>query len=109
MVLHLMLQTISWLNVDLITYSFGFVIFYCILALMQKICRNFNSSGTLWIFIASVLMMLECIIYNYTAVNSWQSESRFELAQSAFETSAYIFCRVLAISAILLVNQWVVM
>ena len=62
-VLNFMLSIVGWFNIDIITYMFAFVIFYCVLALIQKRCRDYGSSGTYWIIFASFLMLFEVIIY----------------------------------------------
>ena len=62
-ILNMFLQIVSWLNIEVITYLFGFVIFYCVLALVQKRCRDFGSSGTFWVIYASILMLLESFIF----------------------------------------------
>ena len=62
-VLHLILQMISWIDIKLITYIFALVGFYCILALVQKRCRDFGRAGTFWIVFISLLMVMEHLIY----------------------------------------------
>lgn len=41
----------------------GPVIFYCTLALVQKRCRDYGSSGTFWIIYVSIIMILESAVY----------------------------------------------
>ena len=62
-ILSFLLQSITWLNIEIITYLSSFIIFYCILALTQKRCRDFGSSGTFWIIFVSIVMLLEILIY----------------------------------------------
>lgn len=82
-VLHLIMQVAGWLNIEVFTYIFGLAVFYCILALLQKRCRDFGSTGTFWIIFVSILMLTESILYflNRNGLGiiypEWQQVERF--------------------------------
>ena len=62
-VLYCMLQIINIFDIKILTYIFGLLIFYCVLALAQKRCRDFGSAGTFWIILVTALMLLKSSLY----------------------------------------------
>ncbi len=70
LVIYFVVQCISWLEIPLITYISGLLFFYCVLALVQKRCRDFNSAGTFWIIYVTITMILISSIYFVDVFNS---------------------------------------
>ena len=69
-ILSFLLQSVTWLNIEIVTYLFSLIIFYCVLALTQKRCRDFGSSGTLWVIFVSIVMLLETLVYFFNTYDT---------------------------------------
>lgn len=91
LIIYFVLECISWLELPLITYLFGLFSFYCILALVQKRCRDFGSKGTLWILFITIVMLSQSIIY-YTEILENRS-----LSESIHQTARILYCIVAVI------------
>ena len=54
---------IKMLNSAIITYLFGLLLFYCFFAAIQKRCRDFGNKGTIFILIATTMMLVVYAVY----------------------------------------------
>lgn len=68
-ILYFILQVISWFGVDMVTYIFGLSMFYCVLTLVQKRCRDFGSTGSFWVIFVTIVMLLDSCTY-FVGTNS---------------------------------------
>ena len=86
LIIYFVLECISWLELPLITYLFGLFSFYCILALVQKRCRDFGSRGTFWILFITIVMLFQSVIY-YTEILENRS-----LSENIRQTARILYC-----------------
>ena len=62
-ILSFITQTIGWLNNEIVSYISDLMIIYCVLALIQKRCRDFGSKGTFWILAYSAVFVIAQAFY----------------------------------------------
>lgn len=79
-ILFLFFGIVSSFHRPLFTYWFGLAIFYCVLATIQKRCRDFGYKGTWWILAATLVAILDASVY---FVDATQKETIwYELAET---------------------------
>ena len=67
-IIYLLIELVSLFEIPIINYLFGLLMFYCILALVQKRCRDFGSRGTFWVLYITFTMFLKSTVYYLSSV-----------------------------------------
>ena len=62
-VLYFFFSIVNNFQKPLLTYWFCLAIFYCVLATIQKRCRDFGSKGTWWVLAATLVAILNAAVY----------------------------------------------
>jgi len=62
-ILYSFFSIVSSFRHPLFIYWFGLAIFYCVLATIQKRCRDFGSKGTWWVLAATLVAILNASVY----------------------------------------------